>query len=205
SFLNWMKRLIAARQGRKVFGRGTLNFLYPSNRRIFAYTREFGDETVLCVANLARSAEAADLDLSPWRGRVPVELMGRAKFPQVGEGYYRVTLSGHSFYWFLLAQPAALPDAGPGIVEPLPEFVTLVVGESWQSLLSGRNKAIFERDALKRYLPMRRWYGAKDATLREVEVTAAMPFVFGNDGWLLAFLEARFDGKLPPQRYYLPL
>src|SRR5262249_51609472 len=121
------------------------------------------------------------------------------------EGYYRVTLSGHSFYWFLLAQPAALPDAGPGIVEPLPEFVTLVVGESWQSLLSGRNKAIFERDALKRYLPMRRWDGAKDATLREVEVTAAMPFVFGNDGWLLAFLEARFDGKLPPQRYYLPL
>jgi maltose alpha-D-glucosyltransferase/alpha-amylase len=205
SFLNWMKRLIAARQGRKVFGRGSLNFLYPSNRRIFAYIRELGDETVLCVANLARSAEAADLDLAAYRGRVPVELMGRTKFPQIGEGYYRVTLSGHSFYWFLLAQPATLTDAGPTIVEPLPEFVTLVVADGWQSLLGGRNKTMFERDALKRYLPMRRWYGAKDVTLREVEVQASVPFTAGNEGWILAFLEARFEGKAPPQRYFLPL
>jgi maltose alpha-D-glucosyltransferase/alpha-amylase len=205
SFLNWMKRLIAARQGRKVFGRGSLNFLYPSNRRIFAYVREYADETVLCVANLARSAEAADLDLSAWRGRVPVELMGRTKFPQIGEGYYRVTLSGHSFYWFLLAQPATLPDAGPTVAEPLPEFVTLVVADGWQTALAGRNKAIFERDALKRYLPMRRWYGAKDAVLKEVEVTAAVPMGSGGEGWLLSFLEARFDSKAPAQRYFLPL
>jgi maltose alpha-D-glucosyltransferase/alpha-amylase len=205
SFLNWMKRLIAARQGRKVFGRGSLNFLYPSNRRIFAYVREYADETVLCVANLARSAEAADLELSPWRGRVPVELIGRTKFPQIGEGYYRITLSGHSFYWFLLAQPATLLDAGPAVAEPLPEFVTLVLADSWQSALTGRNKTIFERDALRRYLPMRRWYGAKDMALREVEVTAAVPFGDADDGWILAFLEARFEGKAPPQRFLLPL
>jgi maltose alpha-D-glucosyltransferase/alpha-amylase len=205
SMLNWMKRLIAARQSRKVFGRGSLQFLYPSNRRIFAYIREWQDETVLCVANLARAAEAADLDLSSYRGRVPVELMGRTKFPQIGDGYYRVTLSGHSFYWFLLAQPSSLTDAGPGIVEPLPEFVTLVFGDSWQTLLAGRNKSIFEREVLTRYLPLRRWYGAKDATLREVEVIATVPFGSAAQGWLLAFLEARFQGQLPPQRYFLPL
>ena len=205
SFLNWMKRLIAARQGRKVFGRGSLSFLYPSNRRIFAYIREYADETVLCVANLARSAEAADLDLSNWRGRVPVELMGRTKFPQIGEGYYRVTLSGHSFYWFLLANPATLPDAGPAVSEALPEFVTLVLADGWQNALAGRNKVMFERDALKRYLPLRRWYGAKELTLREVEVAAAVPFGAGAEGWLLAILEARFEGKALPQRYLLPL
>jgi maltose alpha-D-glucosyltransferase/alpha-amylase len=205
SLLNWMKRLIAARQARKVFGRGTLTFLYPSNRRIFVYIREFQDESVLCVANLARSAEATDLDLAAYYGRVPVELISRTRFPQIGEGYYRLTLAGYSFYWFLLAKPAELSDAGPGIVEPLPEFVTLVVGNDWLTLLTGRNKAIFERDALKRYLPMRRWYGAKDAALREVEVTAAIPFVAGGEGWLLAFLDARFAGSTPPQRYLLPL
>jgi maltose alpha-D-glucosyltransferase/alpha-amylase len=98
-----------------------------------------------------------------------------------------------------------LPDAGPAVAEPLPEFVTLVVADGWQSALSGRNKAMFERDALKRYLPMRRWYGAKDAVLKDVEVSAAVPMGAANEGWLLAFLEARFDGKVPPQRYLLPL
>ncbi|MDZ4783922.1 MAG: maltose alpha-D-glucosyltransferase [Planctomycetia bacterium] len=205
SFLNWMKRLIAARQGRKVFGRGTLSFLYPSNRRVFAYLRELGDESVLCVANLARSAEAVDLDLSTFRGRVPVELMSRTNFPAVSDGLYRITLSGHSFYWFLLADPKTLTDGSPSLGQPLPEFVTLVMGESWQSLLTGRNKAIFERDVLRRYLPLRRWYGAKNANLREVEVTASVPLADGQSGWLLALLEARFDGKHPPQCYFLPL
>jgi maltose alpha-D-glucosyltransferase / alpha-amylase len=205
SLLNWMKRLIAARQARKVFGRGTLTFLYPSNRRIFVYVREFEDETVLCVANLARSAEATDLDLSAYHGRVPVELISRTQFPQIAEGYYRLTLSGHSFYWFLLAKPAELADAGPTIVEPLPEFVTLVLGDSWETLLTGRNKVLFERDALKHYLPLRRWYGARNAGLSEVEVMAAVPFLNGGEGWLLAFVEARFAGSTPPQRYFLPL
>jgi maltose alpha-D-glucosyltransferase / alpha-amylase len=205
SLLNWMKRLIAARQARKVFGRGTLNFLYPSNRRIFAYIREFEDETVLCVANLARSAEATDLDLAPYSGRVPVELISRTHFPQVSEGYYRLTLSGHSFYWFLLAKPSELVDGAPSVVEPLPEFVTLVVGADWSSVVTGRNKTLFEREALRRYLPMRRWYGAKDERLNEVEVTAAIPFGENGEGWLLAFLEARFMGETPPRQYLLPL
>ncbi|MGH7003878.1 MAG: alpha-glucosidase C-terminal domain-containing protein, partial [Alphaproteobacteria bacterium] len=205
SFLNGMKRLIAARQGRKVFGRGTLTFLYPANRRIFAYLRELGGESVLCVANLGRSAEAADLDLSAFRGRVPVELLGRTNFPPIGDGPYRVTLSGHSFYWFLLADPASLTDSGPGLGESLPEFVTLVMGDGWQVLLTGRNKAIFERDVLRRYLPLRRWYGAKDAASREVEVTSAVPLADGNGGWLLTFLEARFEGQQPTQCYFLPM
>jgi maltose alpha-D-glucosyltransferase/alpha-amylase len=205
SFLNWMKRLIAARQSRKVFGRGTLTFLYPSNRKIFAYLRELGGEAVLCVANLGRSAEAADLDLAQFRGRVPVELMGRTYFPPVGDGPYRVTLSGHSFYWLLMADPASLTDGGPSLSSSLPEFVTLVVGEGWKTLLSGRGKSLFERDVLPRYLPLRRWYGGKSAKLAETEVKAAVPLADGNEGWLLTFVEARFADKEPPQSYFLPL
>ncbi|MBM3599485.1 MAG: maltose alpha-D-glucosyltransferase [Alphaproteobacteria bacterium] len=205
SLLNWTKRLIAARQGRKVFGRGTLSFLYPSNRRIFAYIREHGEETVLCVANLARSAEAVDLDLAPYRGRIPVELLSRTNFPPIAEGLYRLTLSGHSFFWFLLAQANQVVDGRPAIAESLPEFVTLVVGEAWQTLLTGRNKTIFDRDVLPRYLPMRRWYGAKDLALREAEVTSSVAFAAGSEGWLLTFLDARFQGKTTPQTYFLPL
>src|SRR5215469_4057710 len=47
SLLNWIKRLIAARRSRRAFGRGTLCFLYPSNRKVIAYTRSYGDEILL--------------------------------------------------------------------------------------------------------------------------------------------------------------
>ena len=83
SLLNWMKRLIAARRGRRTFGRGTLAFLYPRNRKVLAYLREFEGETILCVYNLSRNAQACDLELSAYRDRVPVELLGRTVFPPV--------------------------------------------------------------------------------------------------------------------------
>src|SRR5205085_1199005 len=83
SLLNWIKRLIAARRSRRAFGRGTLRFLYPSNRKVIAYLRALDDEFILCVANLSRSPQAVELDLSEFRGRQPVELLGRSAFPLV--------------------------------------------------------------------------------------------------------------------------
>ena len=86
SLLNWMKRLIAARRSRRAFGRGALRFLYPSNRKVIAYLRTSGDEVLLCViANLSRSPQAVKLDLSEFRGRQPVELLGHSVFPTIGE------------------------------------------------------------------------------------------------------------------------
>src|SRR5207244_7531103 len=78
SLLNWTKRLIAARRARRALGRGKLRFLYPSNRKVIAYLREWQDETILCVANLSRSAQAIELDLSEFRGRRVVEVLGRS-------------------------------------------------------------------------------------------------------------------------------
>src|SRR4030088_2366449 len=98
SLLNWVKRLIAARRSRRAFGRGTLGFLYPSNRKVIAYIRAYGDEIVLCVANLSRTPQAVELDLSEWRGRQPVELLGRSVFPPIGELPYMLTLQGYSFF-----------------------------------------------------------------------------------------------------------
>ncbi len=85
SLLNWMRRMLSVRKTVKAFGRGSLTFLRPGNRKVLAYIREFGDERILCVANLARSAQPVELDLSADRGRVPVELLGRTPFPPIGE------------------------------------------------------------------------------------------------------------------------
>src|SRR5690606_33147119 len=71
SLLNWTRRILAVRSAHKAFGRGTLEFLHPGNRKILAYIRRYGDEVLLCVANLKRSAQAVELDLSDYKGYVP--------------------------------------------------------------------------------------------------------------------------------------
>src|SRR5439155_7399557 len=91
SLLNWMKRMLAVRKTSHAFGRGTLSFLKPGNRKVLAYLREFEDDVILCVSNLARSAQPVELDLSRYKGRVPVELLGRTTFPPIGELPYLLT------------------------------------------------------------------------------------------------------------------
>ncbi len=105
SLLNWMKRLIRVRRSHPVFGRGTLAFLHPENRKVLAYLREHDGVSVLCVANLSRFAQYVELDLAAFRDRVPVELIGRVQFPAIGELPYLLTLGPHDFFWFELTQP----------------------------------------------------------------------------------------------------
>src|SRR5690606_18834998 len=57
SLLSWMRRLIAVRKSTSVFGRGTLTFVRPANRAVLAYVRQLGNEAILCVANLSRTAQ----------------------------------------------------------------------------------------------------------------------------------------------------
>ncbi|MCK9902939.1 trehalose synthase [Parafrankia colletiae] len=102
SFLSWTKRMIEVRKRHPVFGLGTYEELGASNPSVFAFVREFGDDRVLCVANLSRFAQPVELDLRRFTGLVPVELLGRVHFPPVGELPYLLTLPGHGHYWFAL-------------------------------------------------------------------------------------------------------
>ena len=70
----------------------------------------FRDEIVLCVANLAQTAQSVELDLSAYKGRVPVELLGRNAFPPIGDLPYFLTLPAHAFFWLLLSDRASPPD-----------------------------------------------------------------------------------------------
>src|SRR5947209_8583326 len=107
SLLSWTKRLISVRKSSQVFGRGSLTFIRPTNRAVLVYVRQYQSEVVLCVANLSRSAQAAEIDLSPWRGRIPFELLGRTNFPPIGEQPWIITLSPYGFYWFQLCESGA--------------------------------------------------------------------------------------------------
>ena len=102
SLLSWMRRLIEVRKSTPVFGRGSIEFLYPQNHRVLAYVRQLGRETILVVNNLSGSAQAVELDLSPYRGSVLIEMFGKNPFPRVGALPYLLTLGPYQFYWFRL-------------------------------------------------------------------------------------------------------
>jgi maltose alpha-D-glucosyltransferase/alpha-amylase len=106
SLLHFTRRIISMRRRYPVFGRGTLEFLHPDNRHVLAYLREHEGVTVLCVANLSRFSQYAELDLARYGGRVPVEIMGRVRFPAIGELPYLLTFGPHAFYWFELTDGA---------------------------------------------------------------------------------------------------
>ncbi len=106
SLLNWMRRLIAVRKRYPVFGRGAIEFLLPANTKVLAYIRNDATQTVLCVVNLARFVQPVELDLSRYRGAVPVELIGETPFPPIGDLPYFLTLGPHGFYWFRLDRNA---------------------------------------------------------------------------------------------------
>lgn len=112
SLLNWMRMMITVRKRYKALGRGTIRFLYPENQKVLAYLREWENEVILCVANLSRFVQAAEIDLAEFDGYTPVELIGDGPFPQIGTLPYFVTLGPHGFYWFRLEKPADEPANG---------------------------------------------------------------------------------------------
>ncbi|HEV2911879.1 MAG TPA: maltose alpha-D-glucosyltransferase [Pyrinomonadaceae bacterium] len=102
SLLHWIRQMIHLRKAHHVFGRGSMAFVKPENRKVFAFTRAFEGETVLCVFNLSQFAQPVELDLAPHRGATPVEMLGNTVFPMIGDQPYQLALAPFGFYWFLL-------------------------------------------------------------------------------------------------------
>ena len=215
SLLNWTRQLLAVRRQHKCFGRGTLEFVRPRNRKIFAYLRSYEAQTVLCVANLAQTAQAVELDLSAFVGRVPVELMGRNSFPPIGELPYFLTLPPHSFFWLLLSEEAQPPDWH---VEHLPpselpvlvlphelETVAVAAADPQTPRLVRRTLEQYTREVLPEFLSRRRWFAQKASPIERVAVVLNSPWrMAGRGDWLLSVLSVRsLDGQ--EHRYFLPL
>jgi maltose alpha-D-glucosyltransferase/alpha-amylase len=102
SLFSWMKRIISIRKSVPVFGRGSIEFLYPANHRVLAYVRQLGKDSILVVNNLSSSAQAVELDLRRYKGNILIEMFGRNIFPRVGDLPYLLTMGPYQFYWFRL-------------------------------------------------------------------------------------------------------
>ena len=209
SLLNWTKRLLATRRQSKAFGRGRLSFLKPGNRKVLAYLREYGDDAVLCVANLARSAQPVELDLKRFRGRVPVEMLGQTSFPPVGDLPYLLTLPAHAFYWFRLATDAQAPSWHTQMIVS-DERPLLVLFDGWLSffrekavpwrmVMAEKLRAQLENEVLPRYIEGQRWYAAKDERVESARLQDYAVWQAGALSWLLQILQVR------DQSYFLPM
>jgi maltose alpha-D-glucosyltransferase/alpha-amylase len=202
SLINWLRKLIAVRQGYRVFGRGTLRFIMPVNRKVIAYVREYEGEIVFCVANLSRVPQQAALDLSAYSGRVPVEMIGWSPFATIGDDRYVITLPGHGFFWFLLSETAQAPAWETTLPDELPELVTLVLPrEETHAQLVGTAVALLENDVLPAFLPKQRWFADKDTALGRVRL---LDVVGLGDGPAQAY-SAIVEIEASHRAYFLPL
>jgi maltose alpha-D-glucosyltransferase/alpha-amylase len=125
SMLHWMRRMLEVRRQHMVFGTGSMEVVSTDNPSVLAYVRTpvegwapidqddasgavaeppgTSRDVVLCVTNLSRFAQPAELPLQRWQGMTPVELLGRVPFPPITELPYFITLPPYGFDWFGLA------------------------------------------------------------------------------------------------------
>jgi maltose alpha-D-glucosyltransferase / alpha-amylase len=167
SLLWWTKRLIALRKQFQAFGRGTIEFLTPSNHRVLAFIRQYGDETILVVANLSRFVQYVELDLSKWKAMRPVELTGYTEFPAIGELPYLMTVGGHAFYWFSLAE-AASGDESESAASYRPPVLEAA---SLEHVLGGDGRSTLE-EILPAFLYTRRWFAGRALPVASARVDA---------------------------------
>ncbi|HYN11153.1 MAG TPA: maltose alpha-D-glucosyltransferase [Burkholderiales bacterium] len=209
SQLNWMKRMLAVRKSSHAFGRGRLSFLRPGNRKVLAYLREYGEEGILCVANLSRSAQPVELDLKRFKGRVPVELHGRTPFPPIGDLPYLLTMPAHAFYWFRLATDVAAPDWHKEMLVP-DEAPVLVLFDGWTSFfrdqvvpwrmgMAEKLREQLEEQVLPRFVESQRWYAQKGEPVNSAPIKDHAVWDVGGISWLLSFL------LINDTLYFLPL
>ena len=181
SLLNWTRNMIALRKLFQVFGRGTLTFLNPANRKILAYLRDLdrGDgfhETVLCVANLSRFAQPVTLDLAEYAGFEPVEMLGYVPFPTIGREPYALTLAPYSFLWLELQAAGEPGEPAPEMAGETPDetetqAASPALAESWAGFLATAGAGLLE-PALRDWLPRQRWFGAKTRSIESVHAAS---------------------------------
>ncbi len=198
----FMKRILALRKRFRAFGRGVIEFLYPENHHVLAFLRTHDEERILVVANLSRFAQYVELDLSPHRGTVPVELFGQTCFPPVSDGPYRLTLSPHAFFWFSL-EPSLEEEAEGAAAERERRVARLTAPGPWDALLKQEGRKTLER-VLPDYLRGRRWFGGKARKMKSARIADAVPLAGSSPAAQLLLIRVEYVEE-DPETYTLPV
>lgn len=204
SLLWWMKRMIGLRRQHAAFGRGSLHLLAPENRKVLAFLRRHGSETLLVVVNLSRYPQWVELELGEFAGTVPVELVGNGAFPPIEARPYRLTLGGHDALWFSLSSSL---ERRRGSLQQPPQLAPSTYVGTWQGLLAAGSPL---EGVLAVHIPAQRWYRSKTRSVLECHLVDVIPLPSEGlaqgpaSSRLLAFARLELsDGD--PETYVLPL
>lgn len=154
------------------------------------------------MANVSRAAQAAELELSQYADKVPVEMLGGSAFPPIGQLPFLLTLPPYAFYWFLLAAHDRMPSWHIQATEGLPELTTLVLRKRMEELLDAPARDTLQTTILPQYLPKRRWYAGKEGPIDEVRLRYGVRFVTATTPVLLSEIEVLSGGTA--NHYQLP-
>jgi len=213
SLLNWTKRMLAVRKTSRAFGRGKRRFLKPGNRKVLAYISEHDGDLILSVFNLSGSAQPVELDLSAYKGRVPVEMLGKTAFPPVGDLPYLLTMPSHGFYWFRLSADVAMPSWHQEGV-PLQDRPVLVLFDGWTSFfrervmpwrigMAERMRLQLETETLPLHIDTQRWYASKGTPVQRARLRDHAVWEAGDHSWMLPLVD--LDGPAEASTYFVPL
>lgn len=194
-----MRRLIATRKRFQALGRGSFEFLHPDNRKVLAFTRTYEDEHILVVANLSRFVQTVELDLSPFKGTVPIEIFGRTEFPAVTEQPYFLSIGPYAFYWFTLQ-----PDLTPSGLSPQTEAPVLQVSDRWQMVFSQKELKARMEAILPNYLYTCHWFNGRARTIQAAHITEIVSLPSSQTETQFVWLQVDYiQGS--PETYLLPL
>jgi len=203
SLLWWMKRIITLSKRYRAFGRGTIEFIQPENRKVLAFIRRYEQENILVVANLSHLAQQTQLDLTEFNGWRPVDLFGRVEFLPVTDGKYYFTLSPYAFYWFSL-EPE---PAEPLLVRVRPTEETrevTVIRETEESLFGKKENSFILEAVLLHYIKGRRWFRGKARDAWAVEIQDIIPMHSdGSNAYVILFQVDYSEGE--PEIYVIPV
>ena len=191
SLLYFMKRIIGVRQQFKAFGRGSMEFLLPRNKRVMAYIRRYKDEVILCVVNFSRYVQSVELDLSRFKDYVPMELIGHSEFPTIGDSPYFFSLGPHSFYWFKLEpKPAPIRLLNQQQRQSTLNLPILSLKGDWGTLWESSLQAQLEQDVLPEYLRRQAWFRQQEKRIEHVSLS---DWAKVGANTYLAFLTLRYE------------
>ncbi|MFO1475296.1 MAG: maltose alpha-D-glucosyltransferase [Verrucomicrobiota bacterium] len=198
SLLWWMRRMLDLRKRWRALGEGKCEFLSSENHKILSYLLRYRGETLLVVANLSRFAQPVELDLSAYKHRVPIELLGRMEFPVITERPYVLSLGPHGFYWFSLEQksvPAAVGAVPPAAFQP----AKLVV--EGRDVFADKTQL---EGILPDYLKSQRWLAGKGKTIKLVALLEMLRVPLPGGHAILTFAQVEYmQGDV--EVYLLPL
>ncbi|MGA2939302.1 MAG: maltose alpha-D-glucosyltransferase [Syntrophobacteraceae bacterium] len=199
SFLWFMRHLISNRKRFRSFGRGSMQIVHSSNKKVFSFIRAYGDEKILVAVNLSRYPQESALDMREYAGVLPHELVSRKGFRQIEQSPYVLTFGPYGGYLFLLEEGAAgearvIPAAGEG----------LEIGQNWLDVLRGKPCEILEDEILPGYISGRRWFGGKARNVQQIRISEAIPILKDSAEFRIALLNVEYTEGLP-EIYVIPI